>query len=388
MRHIAHIILDEKFIDMGLREFELAAPGIHLPILIGEPHELRYIKHKQPIFMSLQDTILFVQSDDCSCVIFHSLPDEFIPILTAIPEEKTITWIGWGFDYYHRLLSPAFQKGLLLDKTSHLMKTCPEVLNRRKLSSRIRRFARKIFCPNEYLTSAAISKVNYFCPVLDIEFDMAKNLNPWFTAKYICWNYGTVEDDLSPINQPTRHLGDNILVGNSATPENNHLEIFETLARQYDTNGRQIITPLSYGNPWYREKVIAVGKELFGHRFVPLVEYMPQDRYVNFLDSCGFVFMNHVRQQALGNICIMLLKGAKIHLNDANPLYKWLIGRGMMVESIYCHNIECPKEIELQPLTEVEKDINATSVRNFWGRGAQRAKTRHLVEIALNQIRT
>ncbi|MGP4883030.1 hypothetical protein ACTXQV_67810, partial [Klebsiella pneumoniae] len=68
---------------------------------------------------------------------------------------------------------------------------------------------------------------------------------------------------------------------------------------------------------------------IFGDKFLPVVDYMPIQQYVGILINCGFVIMNHVRQQALGNILIMLYLGAKVFLREENPVYTFLKNHGV-----------------------------------------------------------
>ena len=385
---IYHLVVDEKFIDMALREFEAVAQGLNQAIILGEPRELKYVKNTDVVFMSLAELKWAVSSEDCEAVIFHTLHDWSLPVLAAVPEGKPTVWLGWGIDYYGRLLSAAYPDGLLLPRTAALtgrfwierlsFKQLP-----RKVVNRLRSLVGKIFGRSMTFSPNSLQRLDYFIPIIEPEYTLARSLNPWFRAEYVCWNYGTVEDDMSN-GVSTASQGRDILVGNSASFENNHLELFDLLAECFDLEGRKLIVPLSYGNPWYAEKVIAEGNRLFGDQFVPLTDFLPKEQYIEILDSCGHVFMNHLRQQALGNICIMMLKGAKIYLNPINPLYAWLTDKGAFIESINGSNQDSPGKLQvLHPLSDTQRQANRQVIMNHWGRGAQRARTRRLVDVAL-----
>ena len=385
---IYHLVVDEKFIDMALREFEAVAQGLNQAIILGEPRELKYVKNTDVVFMSLAELKWAVSSEDCEAVIFYTLHDWSLPVLAAVPEGKPTVWLGWGIDYYGRLLSAAYPDGLLLPRTAALtgrfwierlsFKQLP-----RKVVNRLRSLVGKIFGRSMTFSPNSLQRLDYFIPIIEPEYTLARSLNPWFRAEYVCWNYGTVEDDMSN-GVSTASQGRDILVGNSASFENNHLELFDLLAECFDLEGRKLIVPLSYGNPWYAEKVIAEGNRLFGDQFVPLTDFLPKEQYIEILDSCGHVFMNHLRQQALGNICIMMLKGAKIYLNPINPLYAWLTDKGAFIESINGSNQDSPGKLQvLHPLSDTQRQANRQVIMNHWGRGAQRARTRRLVDVAL-----
>ena len=385
---IYHLVVDEKFIDMALREFEAVAQGLNQAIILGEPRELKYVKNTDVVFMSLAELKWAVSSEDCEAVIFHTLHDWSLPVLAAVPEGKPTVWLGWGIDYYGRLLSAAYPDGLLLPRTAALREQLrKEGLSFKqlpvKVANRLRSLLAKLLGRSMSFSPNSLQRLDYFIPIIEPEYTLARSLNPWFRAEYVCWNYGTVEDDMSN-GVSTASQGRDILVGNSASFENNHLELFDLLAECFDLEGRKLIVPLSYGNPWYAEKVIAEGNRLFGDQFVPLTDFLPKEQYIEILDSCGHVFMNHLRQQALGNICIMMLKGAKIYLNAINPLYAWLTGQGAFIDSIDDVNSDSPGKLQvLHPLSDTQRQANRQVIMNHWGRGAQRARTRRLVDVAL-----
>lgn len=109
-----------------------------------------------------------------------------------------------------------------------------------------------------------------------------------------------------------------ILVGNSATKSNLHIQVFEKLSNFTDI---EIYCPLSYGNDELRDKVVRKGKEIFDKSFHPITEFMQINEYHNFLRSVDIAIFNHKRQQALGNIITLLAMGKKIYLNKESPVF-------------------------------------------------------------------
>lgn len=380
-KKIVHLVLDEKFIDMAFRQFEEVAPGQNIFVVLGDNRELKYIKKTPVHFMTNRRICMFLQTADCAALVLHSLNTSFSPFLKHIPKGKPVVWLGWGYDVYGSLLAKAFPDGLLLPQTRNLIaKKSPEtLLNLAKQKAKV---ALKMLLWKDKTYSAEIlNRVDYFIPVLDVEYELAIKLNPWFRPKYICWNYGTVEDDLSSGDFDADRLGEDILVGNSATPENNHLEVFELIKNSINVDGKRIIVPLSYGDAKYRDEIITIGKSYFCDQFVPLVDFMPKDQYISLLNSCGFVFFNHLRQQAMGNIIITLMKGAKIFMNSRSPAYKWLIDKGATV--FPCDKPFKDSAVYLTKLDDLTRQKNIDVVLAHWGRAPQKEKTRKLVEIAL-----
>lgn len=383
-KQIAHVIVDDKFIDIAFRQFEEIAPGQNKLLMLGAPSILRYVNSGKVMFCTVETAKEFIHSDRCAAVVFHSLSDCNFSLLGNIPANKKVIWLGWGYDYYDRLLASAFPNGLLLPKTRQLL---VEAHRDGKSASIVRsciRAVKRIFVRPIQIRSELLARVDYFAPVLDVEYSLVKELNPWFKAMYIPWNYCSIEDDLS--GECEKVVGErvDILVGNSAAAENNHIEVFDFIKNRFNLDGRKIFVPLSYGDEQYRKKIISAGWNIFGEKFVPILDFLPKKEYIHLVDSCGFVFMNQIRQQAIGNICIMMMKGAKIFMNQKSPAFKWFEKNGAFVESIDAlqrNDLVCATA--LIPLTEKTRENNILFLKNYWGRDVQKEKTRRLIEMLL-----
>ena len=145
--------------------------------------------------------------------------------------------------------------------------------------------------------------------------------------------------------------GPNILLGNSGTPENNHLVVFDSLKVNSKS---KVITPLSYGDRTYIDKIITKGGKRYGELFKPLTSLMNPSDYHKLISSCSVVIMPHFRQQAFGTILIMLFGGAKVYLFKKNPLFDYFIEIGLVIHEI---NKELNKGLFI-PLSDSEKRSN------------------------------
>lgn len=124
-----------------------------------------------------------------------------------------------------------------------------------------------------------------------------------------------------------------ILVGNSATESNRHLEIFDKLYNFREEN-IEICALLSYGKDVeYKNKVIAKGNELFGYKFKPITEYMDIKNYWELLANCDIGIFNNDRQQAMGGIRYMLGMGKKVYLRDDTAMWQLFQNEGFAVFS-------------------------------------------------------
>ena len=358
-------MLDEKFNDMAIRQFEAAVPHMHEYWVISKSARLT----KSPLHKccTRDQLIARLNQRDVVGVVFHSLPSSNYSILKNIPFNLVAVWLGWGYDYYS-IIDQLGNSPLILDKTKRLLGLSARDRVRRNI-----RFLINNLLGKTIRSTKVLKRIDIFSPVLDLEFDLVSN-NLDLQARYVEWNYGTAEDDFS-VSDKSFADGNNILVGNSASATNNHIELFDKIAQQVNIGQRKLIVPLSYGDPRYRDKVVEVGKTMFGENFVPLVDFMPIEQYLSIVRSCEFVMMNHLRQQAVGNVCMAMLQGSKVYLNDANPLSDWLARRGAVFGSI--------NNLDMFSLSPIDKLTNSKLVYSHWGRDVQILKTTNLIDAIL-----
>lgn len=123
----------------------------------------------------------------------------------------------------------------------------------------------------------------------------------------------------------------NVLVGNSAAPTNEHMEILEKLAVFKDAN-MVIYCPLSYGGTdLYMKKIVEKGKELFSNNFIPLTEYMHLPMYLDLLGQIDIAVFAHRRQQAMGNTITLLGLGKKVFMRRDVAQWPLFTGVGVKV---------------------------------------------------------
>ena len=105
---------------------------------------------------------------------------------------------------------------------------------------------------------------------------------------------------------------------------------------------------------------------------------MTIDEYINTLSSCSVVIMNHIRQQGLGNIIIMLYLGARVFLRKENPIYGFFKNEGAKIFSI--EDLELNRELISEKITEEELIINRNILRKHWSRDVIQQKTKLLID--------
>lgn len=152
-----------------------------------------------------------------------------------------------------------------------------------------------------------------------------------------------------------------VVVGNSATKENHHIEVLRMLER-FRGEKIEIYCPLSYGNAPYREEIIKEGSKIFGEKFHAITEWMDRDDYFRFLSTCDIGIFNNDRQQAMGNITAMLFMGKKIYLRTNVSMYNNFVGRGFKIYSVAEINT-CSFE-QLKSFEKYEQNIQSADEWN------------------------
>ena len=121
-----------------------------------------------------------------------------------------------------------------------------------------------------------------------------------------------------------------ILAGNSAQHTNQHEGIFMMLEHLKDSD-IELVSPLSYGDEKYRDKVIRLGHQIFGDKFRPVVDFIAKEDYPAFLSSCDVGVFNHNQQAALGNIWLLMRLGRKIYIRENTAMWDDFKSKGACI---------------------------------------------------------
>lgn len=117
-----------------------------------------------------------------------------------------------------------------------------------------------------------------------------------------------------------------IQIGNSAQVCNNHLEILEKL-KKFKNQNIKLYCILSYGNDGgntYLTKVINVGKNIFGDKFIPITNFMTHSEYLNYLAKIDIAIFAHDTHKAFGNITSLLSMKKTVYLKEKVTTYQTL----------------------------------------------------------------
>lgn len=239
-------------------------------------------------------------------VIVHSLASPYLLLLIAMFPSvgKKIDWVIWGKDlYFYKLLKKP-------------------------------KFYHKIY---ESLRKKAIGRIDRICSILKEDYDLACQ---WYNTKatnlemITLYPYAlnlSIEKSQDDKNEQDKKV---ILLGNSASKTNNHIEALEKL-KACDEVIDSIICPLSYGgSKKYVDRVIQVGKELFGDKFQPLCDFMPKEEYFQMMRRVDMGVYNYNRQEGLGNIWSLILSGKTVYMKHDTSTTSFFKRNGIVVNDV------------------------------------------------------
>lgn len=343
---IVHLARDEKFIPLMRELFELAFPGCnHWLIARRSRAALKFVapgpRVQDRAEWWFRTPLVARDVAGADAIVAHSMTTIFANAIRRAPDRARVAWLGWGYDYYP-LLTPQLGPALL-PQTRALVGADDEA-------------------PQEKVMALTTIAPRLHCfSVLPPEVPMLRRAVPGLVAAHHELPLFTTEDVFE--RGAASMAGPDVLVGNSATASNNHVEAFELL--QGRVKEGRVIAPLSYGNLNYGRQVAAVGTRLFGERFDPLTQWMPIDEYNRRIGGCGFVVMNHRRQQAVGNIGAALFKGATVYLRPENPLATFYRDLGIHLRST---DELAAGGGPLEPLAEAERAANRARIGAYYAR--------------------
>lgn len=239
-------------------------------------------------------------SEYCDRIIVHGLFDKYYNIVLYLFKNitKKTMWVIWGGDLYEKI-TPMFIR-------------------------LIRVFMKKRIL--NYLFSYIV--------IVDGDELFLRNNYLTYAKKYVAFYPNPIDFDFYNIcSDQKKHTYKRILLGNSASISNNHVEILDLL-KMYKNDDFIIYCPLSYGDNEYARYVISYGYNLFGKKFVPLVKFLSPQNYAKFLSVMDVAIMNHETQVAVGTILSMLYLGKKVFLNKEVSTYSWLKNKDVYLYSI------------------------------------------------------
>jgi dTDP-N-acetylfucosamine:lipid II N-acetylfucosaminyltransferase len=273
----------------------------------------------------------FVRSFFCEKIIVHKIPHNiyFLLLFSIFPRlARKSVWIIWGGDlYYHKLRTKSI-------KTSFI----------------------------EVFRKMIIRRFNGLASALEGDYNLAKK---WYNVSgpfIYTFAYPSNLFKSLDLNYSQKDNRISIQIGNSACSTNNHLQLLDSL--KFLREERILLyCPLSYsGEQNYITEVIQKGFEIFGkEKFIPMLEFMPHDEYIEFLSRIDVAILNHDRQRGLGNITSLLSLGKKIYIKESITTWEFCVKQNIRVFSV-----NTDLQDVLVPLPESVKEHNLRLVRSLF----------------------
>ena len=367
---IIHFIPAEKFVHRAISLFEEAFPGENRFYVFGKKSGFDTKKNTDKfITVKLKDKwwdMAFWDFKPTDKIVFHSLYKSYNVFLAnadfLIKNEKHFMF--WGAELYNM---PSFWPNSIFGSTTSSLSKSKKFDIKQRLKNFFNASITKYLYPKKYNASnpsiqdkkRALQAMNIIHTHVKEDFLNLKqvmNIN----ADWSNFSYYTNEDYIA---EKDKTLGTKILIGNSASASNNHLEVFEILKRLEVNN--EMVCPLNYGDSNYAAVISKIGADTFGSKFIALNQFLSLEEYNKIQIDCGIVIMNHYRQQACGNIIAALNMGCKVFLSHKSPLLKHFKCLGVYV---YCIETDLNSVHDFQVL-DIELIIaNRAALKKYYDR--------------------
>jgi len=341
----AKLIFNEPGIENEWRVFNDQGDFSHWespPALVGSFEELNDPKSSKILLSEL------ISENDL--VIYHYFDQRHLPFFSKLVTEICVIIQLWGGDYSAKVISPC----KLIGRETYRWVVQP--------TSNTRHFAVDIARMYHWIKWKLDRSRSQYIKALGSAFHVGYELGP-FEAEFFNLPRPRFEGfrvpysiDINQFQPPSKGIlkRRGVLLGNSATETNSHFDILESLGAHSDSIETCII-PVSYGNPAVKKVLTSRAKALLSEKSKVLVDFMPQAEYFELMQQCGFVIMNHTRQQALGNILWGLATGRTVYLNPQGVTMNALTRFGFTIRS--CESIQTDGLVSITP-DEQAKNFN------------------------------
>lgn len=377
---ILHIIDDEKFLQSAIDLFEAIYPGenVFLVGVEGDGYNNNdELKSKSFVKFININTLDYNKTfedllNNTTLVLFHNLYKTYkLKLLKKYDIKTKIAWTFWGAELYG--LNPNFNTLLPLTKSAFYKSLPFHIYIKKTILSKLKR----AYYWSIFKNAFKHNKLNYTLTNISEDIDLletyikVKTKREWFT--YYRFN----QEVLSHSNNKKQH----ILIGNSSSETNNHLDAFE-LIKNKDLTDKKVYIPLNYGDKKYGNLVTNQAKTYFNEQAYPIVDFLTINEYTSIIDSCSVLIMNHKRQQAFNTIMIALAHGCKVFLREENTIFKMLKREGFVVFSI---QNDLQENVAFGPLKKHEQSINLKLIQDNYSSEAVLIHIKKSIQNILNE---
>lgn len=304
---ILHIFPDDKFFDSTADFYDNLANVENRYVFFSKEKKYQFKLIKKSDRIKIVNNIFgFVKElrrRDINIVFFHTMIGKSYILTWFLRRNVKVIWWSWGYDIYMSryhtkpVINIPLYKPLTLDIKNK--NEIDKITIYKKIKAKI----------IEWIRDGAIKRVDYFIPVIPVDYKLMKEQCLFFNAQLFPKG---VNQHVFSFKYKTR-CG-NLLVGNSLTYTNNHLDIFEKLYGINIIDGMKIVVPVSYGCDYCGVENLISLTHFPEDRVIWLKEYLSRDRYFAIFDNVSHAIFGMMRQQGMGNILYCLRTGVKVYV--------------------------------------------------------------------------
>ena len=369
---IVHICPDEKFILQFVVNFEkYGSINGHRFFLrtntgIVESPFVQRIKLNSKI---VKTTISSLTKDDL--LLVHFLDYQTLAWLVRVKTKAHIGWVFWGAVFYQTLSYKSQDYNLYDSQTK-------QIINSNKgRSFLLRNFLGKVLMKgfnyvrhriSDFHFKKVLARLDVFYHFNQFDFDLVKNTYET-KAQLVHFHYSNFSRFLESYKpeetllEKTKHEKFRIMVGNSGSTTNNHLDVLN-LINAAKLNNIEIHMPLSYGKKSYILEVIKTSQQRLPKSFHPLTKFLDFDSYFDYLRSMDVCIMGHNRAEGLGNILVLLFLGKKVYLKPHTTAFQYYEHLGMKIFKL---DNDISGDSLKQPLSHKDIAHNKTLCKEHFG---------------------
>lgn len=355
MKKILHISNDDRFIVKGKKIFDQVPETHHDFWVFSNSEDFKHIDFEAENLFNVEifseEFIQRINHYDFICI--HFLNPKLYPLFKAKKIIKPVLWIGWGGDYYW-LLNSYKDFNIYLPKTQRLVEKVP-------LQTYFQDWIKKIQKSKNARKIQGVNQIDYFAPVFKSEYELILKNYPNFKPQFIEWNYGHIDHEVKGLYSALWRKGDKIMIGNSATPTNNHIDVLEDLNQIL--RHEALVFPLNYGHPLYKSYIAQHVRRKF--KTVEVIEnLMPENEFAQIMLECKSLIIGSMRQQAVATILMALYFGINVFLYKDSLNYKFFKEHQIKVFAI--EDLKSNPALLNESLSHEQILENRELINHFW----------------------
>ena len=364
---ILHLVFDDKFIDYSIKQFMPYGNSEFVLVQSNANEAIKFIKQQDQLTIYLRGSVPYQHFlktlNRYNAIIIHGFYTLWqVEVVENAPSEVKICWAFWGGDKYQRA------------------DICDSYLSPySKFLVKIHRLLKGQINKTDYeVPMKSLQRVDY---LLDDSFENFEDVRDYIhkaDLKYLWYTYYSIEETIGKDLMQAQVEGRNLLIGHNAGIRANHIDGFFA-AKKLNLHGRKIVSVMAYGDPWYRNSLMKIGKLLFGKQFQAQVDFLPRNQYNEMLRSCPTVVFPTYKPEAMGNCLTALWMGARLYMYECNMQYQYFKRLGLKVFTIDRDFNRKNKQV-FEPLSQQDILYNREILMREYGFNEMDGRIRELIK--------